>query len=81
MFDKIFNLLWRDCYVFGQLFPVVNDQILKNNQAIWSHWFGMSQEQNQIFCHTDGYFTYIGKHFESNSFKAVCVAEDHFLFS
>ena len=35
---KILNLIWRNCYVFGQPFNVLNSQIRKNNLAIWSHW-------------------------------------------
>ena len=35
--DKILTLLWQKCYVFGKLFPVLNDQIFKINLAIWSH--------------------------------------------
>ena len=37
MSDKILNILSQNRFAFGQLFPAVYDQILKNNLAIWSH--------------------------------------------
>ena len=31
------NLNWQIVYVFGHIFIVIDEQILKNNLAIWSH--------------------------------------------
>ena len=39
MFNKFLNPLWQIFYVFGQPFNVVHGQILKNNGAMWSHFF------------------------------------------
>ena len=36
-FGKILNLLWQILYTFWKIFIDVNDQMLKNNLAIWSH--------------------------------------------
>ena len=35
---NFFNLLWQKCYALGQFYIVVNDQKLKNDKTIWSHW-------------------------------------------
>ena len=37
VFGKTLDILWQNCFVFGQLFNVVNGQILK---TIWSHCWG-----------------------------------------
>ena len=37
LFGKVVNPLWDNMYSLGQIFIVVNGQILKNNLAIWSH--------------------------------------------
>ena len=37
MFGKILHLLWQYFYAIESIIAVVNDQILKNNLAIWSH--------------------------------------------
>ena len=34
----LFDWLYQILYAIGQLFIDVNCQMLKNNQAIWSHW-------------------------------------------
>ena len=37
VFGKLLYQLWN-FYATGQIFIVVNGQILKKNMAIWSHW-------------------------------------------
>ena len=37
VFGKILNPLWHFRINFGQIWPGVNNQIMKNNLAIWSH--------------------------------------------
>ena len=37
VFGKILHLLWQYFYAIESIIAVVNDQILKNNLAIWSH--------------------------------------------
>ena len=37
-FGKLLRQLWY-FYATGQIVIVVNDQRLKNNKVIWSHWF------------------------------------------
>ena len=38
IFVQVLNPFWNNFYALGQVFIVVNGQILKNNLAIWSHW-------------------------------------------
>ena len=38
VFGKILNLLWKKFHAIGQIFIVVNGQILKSYLAIWSFW-------------------------------------------
>ena len=38
VFGKILNLLWKKFHAIGQIFIVVNGQILKSYLAIWSLW-------------------------------------------
>ena len=39
---KILELLWQVLYAIGQMFFHLKGQMLKNNQAIWSHWSSSS---------------------------------------
>ena len=43
VFGKIVNLHWQIFHNFEQIFIVLIGQILKNNIAIWSHCFSLSQ--------------------------------------
>ena len=38
VFGKILNLLWRNSFAIGQIFIVVNGQIIKSKIVIWPHW-------------------------------------------
>ena len=38
LFRKLLDRLWQIYYTIGQVFIVVNGQIMKNKLAIWSHW-------------------------------------------
>ena len=40
VFGNILNLLWLKFYGIGRILFVVNDQIMKNNNTIWSHCLG-----------------------------------------
>ena len=35
-------------YAIGEIFSAVNDQILKNNEAIWSHWLRRQLKQKNL---------------------------------
>ena len=38
LFGKPLYPHWQIFYAVGQIYIVINDQILKNSLAIWSHW-------------------------------------------
>ena len=43
---KILDWLWQILYAIGQVFIDVNDRMLINNLAIWSHWPGNTKMWN-----------------------------------
>ena len=47
IFQIFCTYLWQNCYFWAN-FPVVNDQILKNNLAIWSHWLKRKMHSNLL---------------------------------
>ena len=38
LFGKMISLFWQTCDIIVLIFHLANDQILKNNPTIWSHW-------------------------------------------
>ena len=45
---SIWHTFWH-FYATGQIFVVVNDQILNSYKAIWSHWAGMLKVRKMLF--------------------------------
>ena len=48
VFGILLYYLWH-FYATGQIFVVVNDQILNSYKAIWSHWAGMLKVHKMLF--------------------------------
>ena len=46
LFGKILNLFWPKFYTIGQIYTVINGQMLKKNLAIWSHCQGPTYHWN-----------------------------------
>ena len=38
LFGEALNIHWQILYTIGQIYMVINVQILKNSLAAWSHW-------------------------------------------
>ena len=45
---KFLDLLLQILLAIGKIFVDVNGQMLKNNQAIWSHWQETRQQQQSF---------------------------------
>ena len=70
-FIQVFVILWPILYPIGQIFIYVNGQILKNSQAIWSHWWWLTTTLNNpcnYVCHLGpDYKTFSTPEFWSNA--------------
>ena len=70
-FIQVFVILWPILYPIGQIFIYVIGQILKNSQAIWSHWWWLTATLNNpcnYVCHLGpDYKTFSTPEFWSNA--------------
>ena len=48
VFGKILIILWQKCFNIGQVFIVVDGQILKNNFGISSHWVDLNHRSQVL---------------------------------
>ena len=77
IFGEILNLFWQTSYAIGHILIVENDQILKHNFAIWSHWTWRKPNQKKVLytCFTLKRLTRIKNYdFRIDPFPDFCIS-------